>query len=163
MRTFLGVLAVAAASFGLFVPARAEAPNENKAPVVITMLVPAGAEVTFDGTKTTQTGTTRRFESPAIATGKTFKYQIVVVDGTEMSVTRAVRVHGGERITLDFRGGEVRETRNTGTGSAYFEPARYPEYRPFIYSSPGPGAIRLSPDDSPRNQPYGFGGAIGGG
>ena len=39
---------------------------------------PPGAEITFDGTKTQLTGTTRRFESPPIATGKTFKYQIVV-------------------------------------------------------------------------------------
>jgi uncharacterized protein (TIGR03000 family) len=154
-----------AAVLALFsqLPARAAEPDVNKASVIITMLVPPGAEVSFDGAKTTQTGTSRRFESPPIATGKTFKYTIVVTDGSEMTVSRAVRVRGGERITLDFRGGEVRETRNTGTGNAYFEPARYPEYRPYFFSTGSGGGTPLSPDNSPRNQPYGFGGAIGGG
>jgi uncharacterized protein (TIGR03000 family) len=94
-----GSIALLIAGLGVFayVPARAEAPDGNKAPVVIRMSVPAGAQVSFDGTMTEQTGAQRKFESPPIATDKTFKYQIVVKDGDKV-VTRTVRVMGGDWI-----------------------------------------------------------------
>jgi uncharacterized protein (TIGR03000 family) len=163
MRALFGLVALAAACLAWSLPARAEAPEGNKAAVVITVLVPAGAEVSFDGTRTQQSGTMRRFVSPPIATGKTFKYQVAVTGGADkMNVTRALRVRGGEQITLDFRDGQVRETR--GTGSAFFEPEaarRAPAYVPTPFS--GPRAMPFSPDNSTRNQPYGFAGAVGGG
>jgi uncharacterized protein (TIGR03000 family) len=154
MRALIGVFAL---GFGLFgnIPARAEEPAGNKEPVVIMMLVPAGAEVTFDGTKTQQTGAQRRFESPPIPTDKTYKYRIhVVTPEGELDVSRALSVRGGERITLDFRGGQVRETR--GTGRAFFEPAGpvAPRYAPSAFPVYSPGVAPFSPANSPRNLPW---------
>jgi uncharacterized protein (TIGR03000 family) len=154
MRTFIGGVILAAVGFGVSTEpsARAQAPDESKSPVIITMVLPADAAVSFDGTKTAQTGTLRRYYSPPIPTGKTFKYHIdVVVDGQE--VKRSLSVRGGERITLDFRGGQVRERR--GTGSAFFEPemgAVPPRTSVPTFISPRPAAP-LSPE-SPRNVPW---------
>jgi uncharacterized protein (TIGR03000 family) len=161
MRAFMGIVALGAAWLSLDSPGRAEAADGNKAAVVITVTVPSGAEVSFDGSRTQQTGPVRRFYSPAIATGKTFKYHVTVLaDGQEKKYDVSVR--GGERIALDFRGGQVRETR--GTGSGFFEPeaaAAAPAYAPAPFTAPR--VVPFSPDNSTRNQPYGSAGAVGGG
>jgi uncharacterized protein (TIGR03000 family) len=143
--TGVGLVLVTSAS------AQAEAPADA-APVVITMLVPADAVVSIDGAKTTQTGTLRRFYSPPVAKGKTFKYQIdVVADGQEM-VNRKLTVQAGERITLDCRGGQVRETR--GTGSSFYDPEAAGTPAPFV-PSPAIGP-RVAPfgNSSPANSPW---------
>jgi uncharacterized protein (TIGR03000 family) len=166
MRTFVGIVAAFLTAGLALTSARAEAPDGNKEPVVITMLVPADAQITFDGTKTTQTGTVRRFISPPLATSSRFRYQIEVMSGGkgEMEVRRPLVVSGGDQITLDFRGGEVRETRNAGTGRAYFDPDTAPRaptfYRP-VPATNGPRALPLSPDHGPH--PYGMGGSVGAG
>jgi len=163
MRLFMGGVALATACLLTCDLARAESPDGDKAAVVITVMVPSGAEVSFDGTKTQQTGTLRRFVSPPLATGKTFRYQITVTDGADkVNVTKALSVRGGERVMLDFRDGQVRETR--GTGSAFFEPQAVraaPAYTPAPFSSPR--VMPFNPDNSTRNQPYGSTGAVGGG
>jgi uncharacterized protein (TIGR03000 family) len=153
MRALMG-MAILTVMAGL-VPARAETPADDQEPVTITMVVPADAVVSFDGTRTTQSGTQRRFVSPPIATGKTLKYHIVVVAGDKTEIKRTLAVHGGERITLDCRGGQVRETRSTrstASAASYFElavPAR-------------PRVVPLSPAGHVE-QPYGFAGGIGDG
>jgi uncharacterized protein (TIGR03000 family) len=165
MRPLFGLVALATACLSLSsnIPVRAEAPDSNKEAVIITMIVPADAVVSFDGTRTTQTGTRRTYYSPPVATGKTFKYQIEVADGQE-KVKRDVAVRGGERITLDFRGGQVRETR--GSGSAFFEPeaaGAAPAYVPSTFTRPGVVPLGGREGDRTSSWPYGFGGAIGGG
>lgn len=76
------------------------------APVVVEVIVPdAAAEVVFDGTATDQTGTTRRFQSPPVATGKTYNYEVQAhwqENGEVKSQTRTVPVQAGQRIVVDF-------------------------------------------------------------
>jgi uncharacterized protein (TIGR03000 family) len=100
--------------------ARAE---PGDAPVVINALVPSGAQLWFDGTKTTQTGDNRRFVSPPIASGHVYVYHLRVVDGGR-DVAKAVRVRAGDHITLDFTGAQVRESRGqpTQTAAPYSNP-----------------------------------------
>ena len=82
--------------------ARAE---PGDAPVVINALVPAAAQLWVDGTKTKQTGDSRRFVSPPIRSGHVYVYHVrVVSDGRE--IDKAVRVRAGDNITLDFTGAE---------------------------------------------------------
>jgi uncharacterized protein (TIGR03000 family) len=153
MRALIGVVILTIMAG--FLPARAETPVDDQAPVTITMLVPADAMVSFEGSRTTQTGTQRRFVSTPIATGKSLKYHIVVVAGDKTEIKRTLAVHGGERITLDCRGGQVRETRgtrSTASAASYFElavPTR-------------PRVVPLSPAGHVE-QPYGFAGGIGDG
>jgi uncharacterized protein (TIGR03000 family) len=129
-----------------------KAPAEDQASVTITMMVPADAVVSFDGAKTTQTGTLRSFVSPPIAVGKTLKYHIAVTLGQETTIKRTLAVHGGERITLDFRGDEVRTGRSSIGASPYFQPAT--PFRPRVVPLGPAGRVE---------QPYGFGGGLGDG
>jgi uncharacterized protein (TIGR03000 family) len=154
-------LAVAGLVLLGIVPVRAESLDgrSNKASVIITMMVPEDAVVFFDGAKTTQTGTQRTFHSPPISRGTTSKYEIdVVADGQEkLKVKRAVEVRGGERVTLDCRGGRVREVRGATTSST-------PSYQPAPISVPasGPRVVPFGPRWHVV-QPYGFGGGVGDG
>jgi uncharacterized protein (TIGR03000 family) len=71
----------------------------------ITVLVPANAEVYFDGTLTTQKGSERRFESPPLEAGKKFHYQIRAVwmeAGKTVAQTRKVAVSAGAKVVVDF-------------------------------------------------------------
>jgi uncharacterized protein (TIGR03000 family) len=89
----------------------AQAAGED-APVVITMLVPSDAQVWFNGTKTTQTGSQRRFYSPPLTAGRTYSYEIrIFSDSQDLIEKRTLQVRSGDRITLDLRGAEVRESR----------------------------------------------------
>jgi uncharacterized protein (TIGR03000 family) len=99
-------------------PAQA-APGD--APIIITMTVPANAEVWFNGTKTTQTGAIRRFFSPPVASDRKYSYEVHVVAAGDrkMDVTRPVNVRAGDRINLDFTGDQVRESRG---GAGYYDP-----------------------------------------
>ena len=75
------------------------------APAQITVLVPAGAEVFFDGEPTKQKGAERIFETPALATGKKFHYDIKARwqhDGKPVEQTRKVEVSSGARVRVDF-------------------------------------------------------------
>jgi uncharacterized protein (TIGR03000 family) len=158
MRAVIGIVTLVS-GLGFSVDgALAQAP-ENKATVIITMMVPEGAEVSFDGTKTTQTGTVRKYYCEPINTDKTFKYRIRVVTPAgedQMDISRALSVRGGERITLDFRGGQVREIRNTGSTNTFFEPGERgtpAPYAPQYVPSFTPRAAPFSPV-SPRNMPW---------
>jgi len=73
--------------------------------VVVNVRVPADAQVWFENQQTSVTGTLRRFESPALAPGKEFFYEIRVgwtENGQPVERTRRVPVHAGDRINLDF-------------------------------------------------------------
>jgi uncharacterized protein (TIGR03000 family) len=122
MRTILLVVAVGLAAWlGDPQTARAE---PGDAPVVINALVPAGAQLWVDGTKTKQTGDSRRFISPPISAGHVYVYHVrVIADGRD--VDKAVRVKAGDNITLDFTGAQVRESRGQprGTAASYYNPA----------------------------------------
>lgn len=123
------------------------------APVVVVTIVPADATVWFDGTKTTQTGMTRRFVSPPVAAGRTYAYRIrVVAEGDrKLDETRRLSVQAGDQITLDFSGAQVREARgkvrDSGAGS---EPGAATYRRPsYEYSAWQQPRVSSFADQSP--------------
>jgi uncharacterized protein (TIGR03000 family) len=81
----------------------AEAPT--KLAVRINLRVPADAKVWFDGRQTNQTGTARSFESPPLAVGPEYAYQVRiqwVQDGKKVEQTRQLIVHAGDAINLNL-------------------------------------------------------------
>jgi uncharacterized protein (TIGR03000 family) len=72
---------------------------------VIDVNVPAGAEVWFDGEKTTQTGGTRAFRSPPLQPGTTYLYLVRAKwkdDGRDVDQMQTLPVHSGERVRITF-------------------------------------------------------------
>jgi uncharacterized protein (TIGR03000 family) len=65
----------------------------------------ADAEVMFEGSKTSQTGTDRAFVSPPLQPGQNYTYVVQARwtdNGKEVNQTRRVPVRAGERVTVDF-------------------------------------------------------------
>ncbi len=80
--------------------------------VEIDVTAPADAKITFNGAATTQTGTQRRYFSPAIPAGR-YAYEIQAVwteNGREVRQSRSVPVEPGEvvRVTITRNGVTVR-------------------------------------------------------
>jgi uncharacterized protein (TIGR03000 family) len=74
--------------------------------VLINLRVPANAEVSIDGSRTSQTGRLRSFVTPALERGTEYSYEIQarwMRDGKPVEQTRKVTFHAGDRLTLDFR------------------------------------------------------------
>ncbi len=72
---------------------------------VIDVRLPADAVILFSGQKTTSTGPERRFISPSLTLGKEYVYEISVrwhQGGREVTHTRSLPVHAGERLNLAF-------------------------------------------------------------
>src|SRR5262249_40372223 len=73
--------------------------------VQITVHVPAGARLWFDGHETTQTGAERVFASPPLEPGRDFAYDVRAQwrDGEKMvERTRRLAVRAGDRIDLNL-------------------------------------------------------------
>lgn len=70
------------------------------------LTVPENAEVYFDGAKTSQTGTTREFTSPALSPGQRYAYKISVrypgPDGQPVNDTRQIFVRPNDWFSVDF-------------------------------------------------------------
>jgi uncharacterized protein (TIGR03000 family) len=70
------------------------------------LIVPADAEVFFDGAKTSQTGTVREYVSPAMPPGQTYTYHITVryrgANGKLVEDPRDIRVRANDWFTVDF-------------------------------------------------------------
>lgn len=69
--------------------------------------LPADAKLTINGSPTVSTSESRVFESPSLAPGKTFYYELkatVVRDGRTETVTKTVDVRAGEdsRVTIEI-------------------------------------------------------------
>lgn len=67
--------------------------------------VPADAEIWFDGAKTESVGPAREFVSPALVPDHRYTYEIRArwkEGGREVTQTRRVTVHAGERVSLTF-------------------------------------------------------------
>src|SRR5579885_1131740 len=72
---------------------------------VLRVRVPADAELWFSGSPTSQRGSQRRFVTPAIADGGHFDYEVRArwrEAGRLVEQRRSVRVHAGDRVTVDF-------------------------------------------------------------
>lgn len=71
----------------------------------IEVRLPAGADLWFEGVRTTQTGTYREFVSPPLAPGRDYAYELRASwreGGREVSRTRRVRVRAGDRLDVNF-------------------------------------------------------------
>ena len=80
-------------------------PEPQTASAIITVRVPAGAEVWFNGAKTHRTGTTRVFESPPLERGTPYAYLVKArwrEGGKEVVRSLQVPVSAGSKNTADF-------------------------------------------------------------
>ena len=72
---------------------------------LIIVKIPGDAELTFDGAKTSQTGTYRRFLTPTLPNGQAFVYTLQVrwlTKGVELLRTEQVTVAPGTTSTANF-------------------------------------------------------------
>src|SRR5690242_17627472 len=102
----LGVVSLLLATpLGVILAAPDSADPSAARPAVITLRVPAGALVQFDGARTEQSGITRHFETPPLTPGRSYSYDMSVswTDGGQTVVRqRRVSFRAGEHITLNF-------------------------------------------------------------
>jgi uncharacterized protein (TIGR03000 family) len=81
--------------------------------VNISVRVSPDAEIWFDGTKTTQKGSLRRFTSPRIDADGEHTYAIRALwteGGREVDQTRNVSFHAGDRLTVNFTTAQTKST-----------------------------------------------------
>jgi uncharacterized protein (TIGR03000 family) len=81
---------------------------ENENQVMIDLLVPAQAEVWFDGEKTTQSGIARQFYTPPLVPGHDYKYDIRArwrENGREVTRARTITIRAGDHLGVNFLGG----------------------------------------------------------
>jgi len=97
-----------------------ERPYQTEMAASIEVLVPAGAEVTFDGKKTRQTGQTRRFVTPALAGGTLYTYEVRATwaepSGSQVIGIRSVDVAAGQNVVVDFRDAEAQASATDKAG-----------------------------------------------
>jgi uncharacterized protein (TIGR03000 family) len=80
-------------------------PPAGRAPAEITVVVPADAEIFFDGAPTTSRGTRRAFVSPPLEPGRDYHYDVLVrwkVDGKAVEEMRRVAVRAGGKTEVAF-------------------------------------------------------------
>src|SRR5439155_12546832 len=71
----------------------------------VTVTVPADAEIWFQGTKTTSTGAVREYQSPPLAPGTRYTYELRArwsQNGHEVTQTQQVEVTAGIRVNAHF-------------------------------------------------------------
>ena len=133
----LGVLAAAApaAAWAGDGP-RAAAPKARN-PVDISIRVPDGARIWFDGDETTQTGNRRMFVSPPLDPGREYTYEVRVrwMDGEDtVERTRRLTVQAGDHIGLEFSRHGLLEVRGMSSGQLTASPAAAPARIAPLYS-----------------------------
>ncbi len=85
-------------------PPAAEPPPPDGA-AAVGVIVPADAEVWFNGDPTKQKGEHREFVTPTLPVGRAYQYEVRArwkPDGKLVDQTRTVIVHANERIDVDF-------------------------------------------------------------
>jgi uncharacterized protein (TIGR03000 family) len=83
----------------------AASPAFAQATAEITILVPADAELFFNGAPTAQRGTERLFVTPPLEVGKKYQYDVLArwqQNGRPREQTKQVLVSAGARIRVDF-------------------------------------------------------------
>jgi uncharacterized protein (TIGR03000 family) len=84
----------------------------------IDVRVPADAELRFDGTRTSQTGSLRRFVTPPLSPDTNYRYDVTASwseGGQQVTRSRRVPVRAGEQITVDFTTPETPTQEGTST------------------------------------------------
>jgi uncharacterized protein (TIGR03000 family) len=84
-----------------------QAPPQAAQTVVMTLTTPTyDTEIEIDGRAIDGTGTSRTYESPPLAAGRTYEYKVVAKWApntyTKMTRTKTVRFRPGERLTIDL-------------------------------------------------------------
>jgi uncharacterized protein (TIGR03000 family) len=135
------VACVAALVLGL---AAAAQPGGEKQTADITIIVPANAEIFFNGQRTTQKGTQRVYVTPPLAVGKKSSYNVRArwqEGGKVVEQTRKVEVTGGARVEVNFLAAAPTQAVQAG------QPGRIANYSPAPKPSPGVGAGAAGPHD----------------
>jgi uncharacterized protein (TIGR03000 family) len=86
--------------------AQATQDTAKQKPATIRVYVPANAQIVFDGYKTEQTGSVRRFQSPPLPLGQKFKYDMKATwkaNGKEVVQEKKLYVQAGQETTVDLR------------------------------------------------------------
>jgi uncharacterized protein (TIGR03000 family) len=94
---------------------------------LITLKVPADAEISFDDFKTTQTGSDRQFITPALEAKRNFSYQVKAhwMDADRpVDQTRKITVKAGGQLTVDFTQPEQASQQAEGRGEDIKAPRR---------------------------------------
>jgi uncharacterized protein (TIGR03000 family) len=97
-------------------------------PALIDVVVPASAQIWFDGVQTRQTGTTRAFVTPGLARGRDYRYTVRATwpeGDREVVREKTVRVRAGDRTTVSFES-EPTQTELRGSTNLYPPPAPRP-------------------------------------
>jgi uncharacterized protein (TIGR03000 family) len=77
----------------------------DRSRAAISVQVPQGATLWFDGTKTQQTGSLRSFVSPPLAAGRSYAYDVRArwtENGKVREANRTVQVHAGDRLQVNL-------------------------------------------------------------
>jgi uncharacterized protein (TIGR03000 family) len=89
----------------LVAAAQPGSPAAQQAQAEITVIVPADAQIFFDGAPTTQKGPQRLYYTPPLVVGQTYHYAVLArwtERGRAVEQTRKVEVSGGARVRIDF-------------------------------------------------------------
>jgi uncharacterized protein (TIGR03000 family) len=81
------------------------APNPHPNSALLTLTVPAGAEVFVGGKKTDMSGTTRTFESPDLKPGETYTFDVRVTwkeNSKNVEEKRTIDMKAGEHQSLQY-------------------------------------------------------------
>jgi uncharacterized protein (TIGR03000 family) len=73
--------------------------------VLVNVSVPTDAKIMFQGEKTTQTGSARRFVSPSLTAGYRYSYTVQATwmeNGKEVSQSRSLAVQPGDVVNVTF-------------------------------------------------------------
>jgi uncharacterized protein (TIGR03000 family) len=103
--------------------------------VNISVRVSPDAEIWFDGTKTTQKGSLRRFTSPRIDADGEHTYAIRALwteGGREVDQTRNVSFHAGDRLTVNFTTAQAKSTELSEKRTDSLSPSRETPVLPVI-------------------------------
>jgi uncharacterized protein (TIGR03000 family) len=132
------------------------APEDGEGTCRVTVIVPADADVTFNGVETTVPGTERAFVTPPLKKGREFHYTVRARwtrNGKPVDQTRKITVKAGTRVRVDFTGPEPSTETSRDSDNPYTGTTRgRANYNP--YTGAGGGT------SSERN-PY-TGNAVGG-
>ena len=116
-----GMSLSAAASPAQILDSSTRAPN--KKPATIKVIVPASAQIAFDGYRTEQTGEVRLFQSPPLPGGQKFRYTIKAswkAEGKDVVQQRELLVQAGVETSVDFRPDDKTEKRDRAPDVIYW-------------------------------------------
>ncbi|HLN31317.1 MAG TPA: TIGR03000 domain-containing protein [Gemmataceae bacterium] len=80
--------------------------QEEQLAYIHVRVTPPHAEISFEGAKTTQIGSSRVFVSPPLVLGRDYNYTIRVSwveNGKVVTQDRVLPVHAGDRLSIAFR------------------------------------------------------------